>query len=124
MSLTYEDKYDLDELEEGDRVTMHIKPHNFSKTGHVLTGTITDFLRESQIEYLNDPDTRGRPMADVAVKGEDTGEVWRWNVDNGYVIGPVDHPDRPDRSDIGKIQGLYPPSARDEFDKKHDAGTD
>jgi hypothetical protein len=47
-----------------------------------------------------------RPMADIAVETE-TEEVFRAHLDNGYVIGAVDAPDRPDRSDIGKYGGVY-----------------
>lgn len=120
--LKYDDKLDLRTVDEGDRVTMDLNAHNFKKSGGCLTGTVTKMPSEGDIEWLYDSE-KGRPMVDLTVEG-DNGVVWTWNVDNGYVIGPVDDPDRPSRSDIGKFGGLYPPEARDDSDRAHDAGVD
>lgn len=114
-------KLDLRELDEGDRVTMDIQAHNYERSGPVLTGEITEFPRESEIELLYDDDGF-RPLANLAVTG-DNGTKWTWNIDNGYVIGPVDMEGRPARSDIGRFAGLYPPESRTEFERERDAGT-
>jgi hypothetical protein len=68
-----------------------------------VEGTVTEALSDREKEMLDDG---GRPMADLTVETDD-GVVYTWNVDNGYVIGPVDNPDRPSRSDVGKIGGFY-----------------
>jgi len=102
-----EGRLDLREVEEGDRVTMMINAHDFQRSGTCLTGTVKKMPREEDIEMIYSED-RGRPMADLKVES-DEGTVWTWNADNGYVIGPVDHPERPNRSDIGRFRGLWEP---------------
>ena len=93
---------------EGDRVTMKINPHNYNRTGYELTGTVIDAPRDDDTWVRTHLREGERLMVDFAVESDD-GEVWRWNVDNGYVIGPVDQPGRPSRSDIGTIAGLFKP---------------
>ena len=118
--LDREHKVDLRNVEEGDTVTMGLNAHDYESSGSCLTGEIIDLPSDGDLDILYEGDYR--PMTDVAVEGKETGTVWRWNVDNGYVIGPVDAEDRPPRSDIGKVGGIYSPAARDDFDKAHDAG--
>ena len=114
-----EHKIDLRGVEEGDTVTMNLSAHNFEASGVCLTGEITELPSDDVIEMLHDGK---RPMADVTVTGSETGVKWTWNIDNGYVIGPVEADNRPDRSDIGKIQGFFDPEARNDFEKAYDAG--
>lgn len=108
---------DLREVSEGDSVVLCISMHGTleSHDGPVeyfdevyksgVAGTVVEALRDSEAEMLYDSDS-GRPMADFVVEADD-GTRYNWNVDNGYVLGPVSHPDRPDRSDIGKGAGVY-----------------
>lgn len=104
-------------VSEGDTVFMGINLHGSSddcdgvtydrdlyQAG--VTGTVVRAPRESTKELMADGTA---VMADFAVETAD-GVRYTWNVDNGYVIGPVDHPDRPDRSDVGKFGGFYEPT--------------
>ena len=99
-------------LSEGDRVFMGIHVHGMADdyTGveyerdiHQagVTGVVTEALSESEADLLEDG---SRPMANMAVEDDD-GNVFRWNVDNGYVIGYHDAIGR--RTDIGKFGGFY-----------------
>lgn len=111
------DKISPSDVHEGDTVFMGISMHgtvdgtdgveyrdDIHRAG--VAGTVVDAPDEDSFarEALTDG---GRPMVDFAVRTDD-GTKFTWNVDNGYVIGPVDHPDRPSRSDIGKFGGFYP----------------
>jgi hypothetical protein len=102
------------DLDEGDTVFMGINLHGSSdglpgveydrdnyQAG--VEGTVTKALSDRDKELLDDG---RRPMADLKVETDD-GVVYNWNVDNGYVIGPCDDENRPDRSDVGKIGGFY-----------------
>lgn len=103
-------------VDEGDRVFMGISLHGTSdglpgveydsdiyRSG--VEGEVVRAMSEGDKAML-ERDDMGRPMADVTVETDD-GVRYTWNVDNGYVIGPCDDPDRPDRSDVGKIAGFY-----------------
>jgi hypothetical protein len=107
-------KINSTEIDEGDRVFMGINLHGTSDgqpgveyDGDLyqagVEGTVIEALSESEKSFLADG---RRPLADLTVETDD-GDVYTWNVDNGYVIGPCDDPDRPDRSDVGKIGGFY-----------------
>lgn len=104
--LDYDERLQAVDIEEGQKVALCISAHNWEQTGSVLIGEVTENLSRFEKDCLRDGH---RPMADMKVES-DEGEVWCWNVDNGYVIGPVDDPDRPDRSDIGKFKGFWQPS--------------
>lgn len=108
--LSHEDKLDPADVREGDRVALKISPHNYDETGSTLVGKVVEAPGEGDREYLREGKLI---MADFKVEADD-GTAWAWNVDNGYVIGPVDHPDRPSRSDIGRFRGFYAPDAADE----------
>lgn len=107
--LSREDKIPPEDVYEGDRVAMKINPHNLDASGSVLVGEVVEAPSESDREYIGSGEII---MANYTVEN-DSGTRWTWNVDNGYVIGPVDHPDRPSRSDIGRFRGFYDPDAVD-----------
>jgi len=94
---------------EGDRVLMGINWHGEAHEGFyhrglyqsVVEGTVIDAPRDSYRESLREGE---RLMVDFAVETDD-GDVFRWNVDNGYVLGF--HPGLDRRSDVGRFGGFY-----------------
>lgn len=94
---------------EGDTVVLRINSHDAQKHGVALLGEVVDAPDEKWREHIADGD---RLMVDYAVQS-DSGVVWRWNMDNGYVIGPIDEEGRPPRSDIGRFGGFYEPEGVD-----------
>lgn len=117
-------KLQTSRIEEGDEVVLKISPHSWLKSGSTLKGEVTEAPLDDVMEWWREGN--GRPMADIVVEGkivDDPGDAagdeewpggtvtWRYHIDNGYVTGPVDAPDRPSRSDIGRIRGFWPHSA-------------
>lgn len=98
-----EDKINPADVREGDRVKLVMSPHNYDATGSELTGEVIDAPRESDREYLRDGE---RIMADFAVESDD-GDVWQWEIDNGYVIGY--HPELDRHTDIGRFKRFEEP---------------
>lgn len=111
------DKIHPAEVHEGDTVFMGVSLHGTSDDTEGVeyrddihqagaTGTVVDAPDDDSYarEALTDG---GRPMVDFVIETDD-GVRLNWNVDNGYVIGPVDADGRPPRSDIGKFGGFYP----------------
>lgn len=100
------------ELDEGDRVFMGIQLHGlcddvpgteYDKSIYQagVEGTVTKALSDFKKEMMQE----GRkPLADVKVETDD-GQVFTWNVDNGYVIGYNEKHDR--RTDVGRFAGFY-----------------
>jgi len=99
-------------LEEGDEVFMGIHMHgsveDYDDVEYDLDlhqagvrGTVTEVPRDSIRELMAD-DTR--VMADIVVES-DSGEWFRWQMDNGYVLSYHQGLDR--RSDIGRFGGFY-----------------
>lgn len=109
------ERIDAVDVYEGDRVFMGINCHGSSdgldgveydrdlfQAG--VEGTVIDAPRDSTRDMM----AEGTPvLADFAVETDD-GEVYRWNVDNGYVLGH--HPGLGRRSDVGKFGGFYEPA--------------
>lgn len=96
---------------EGDRVFMGIHYHNSDNTEECeykedihqagVEGTVIDAPGDGAREVMADG---VRVLADFAVETDD-GNVFRWHVDNGYVLGYHTELDR--RTDIGKFGGFY-----------------
>lgn len=99
---------------EGDRVAMKISPHGMDVAPTRVVGTIVDAPSEELREMMADGD---RIMADYAIDVDreateactpifdpHIGERYRWNVDNGYVLGY--HPGLERRSDVGRFNGF------------------
>lgn len=114
-----DDRLSPSRITEGDEVIMKINAHDWKHTGSLLEGKVIDAPDKRTREFWRDGN---RPMVDVAVEGKIINDrregdewptdtvVWRYHVDNGYVTGPIDKPNRPSRSDIGRISGFYDPS--------------
>lgn len=99
------DKIDLEDISEGDEVIMAYNAHNYDRDGAGIIGKVVETPR-------NHPDVfekYDRPMVDIVIEGRD-GNRYRWEVDNGYVTGSNEGKG----SDIGKMTGFYPATARDE----------
>lgn len=121
MVFSYEDKLKASEVYEGDRVTMRIRPHDYDKYGGFIVGEVVKAPGKhtpsrGALEDGMRPMTDFVVEADPSLPGQD-GQKWNWNVDNGYVIGPVDR--EIGRSDIGKFRGFWPAEEGEAFIEKH-----
>jgi hypothetical protein len=85
---------------EGDTVTMLIHAHSFDHPSSV-TGEVIEAPDEGSFnrEALEEGE---RPLCNIAIECAETGEVYTWNVDNGYVIGF--HEELGRHTDIGKFR--------------------
>jgi|APHM01.1.fsa_nt_gi hypothetical protein len=109
---TERERISATDIEEGDRVFMGINLHGLTedvpgteydddihKAG--VEGTVTEALSDREKELLDDD---WLPLADLVVE-TDCGQVFTWQVDNGYVIGYTEVHGR--TTDVGKIGGFY-----------------
>lgn len=99
------------DVHEGDRVLLGINWHGSATDGFYHRGLFQSVV-EGEVIDAPEPESAERemlsagerPMIDFAVETDD-GEVYRWNVDNGYVLGFHEGLGR--RSDVGKFGGFY-----------------
>jgi hypothetical protein len=105
------DKIHPVDVYEGDRVLLAISPHGEIPAADYHSGLFKTVVEGEVIDapgrdsHARDSVDKGnRPMVDYAVETDD-GDVFRWNVDNGYVIGY--HEELGRRTDLGHFSGFY-----------------
>lgn len=98
-------KTEILDLEKGDVVTMRINPYSSEKYPSEITGEVEEAIPDYCKDLVADYGRLSAIMANLSVRDGETGDLFTFNTDNGYVIGP-----RPvGRSDIGRFRGIYKP---------------
>jgi len=105
-------RLDVADIDEGDTVFMAISLHGVTDDvpgteyddsiyHSGVEGEVVENLSDGDVAMLKDGK---RPLADLKVETE-SGEVFTWNVDNGYVLGYNEKHDM--HTDVGKYSGLW-----------------